>query len=300
MNHELGLGAFISDPAITSSYPRLLEVAEELEMEIRRMIEHRRSTGNLGQDVLSILIQAHDETGVGLTDDELIAHAAVLFGAAHLTTANTLAWTLFLLAQHPEVASQLVEELQNILHGEAPTVHQLEQLPLLDRVIKESMRVLPASAYVQRVSAEPVQVGPFQLPKGTVIVWSQFLTHHLPDLYPEPEVFRPERWLTMRPSPYAFLPFGAGPRMCLGGPLAMFTIKITLPVILQRFGLKVVPGAAINARVISTMLTPISPIPMRILPSSSGFSYSAVEGNIHELVTLQAPVPEALELVGAL
>jgi cytochrome P450 len=286
MNHELGIGAFVSDGRIAESYQDLLGLASELESEVLRMIEHRRSSVKPGNDVLSLLIRAHHEDGFGMSDDALIGQAAVLFGAAHLTTANSLAWTLFLLAQHPPVASELVEELTGVLHGQAPTVAQLEQLPILDRVIKESMRVLPASSYSQRVNMESVTLGPFHLARGTPVVFSQFVTHHMSELYAEPEQFHPDRWRTISPSPYAYLPFGAGPRMCLGGPLAMLTIKLVLPSILQRFHLTVVPGATINGKVISTMLTPTDGIPMSIASSSTCFRRVPVSGNIHDMVIL--------------
>jgi cytochrome P450 len=286
MNHELGVGALISDPGITSSYEHLLRAAEELEERILAMIEYRRSSASPGNDVLSLLIRAHDESGSGLSDAELIGQSAILFGAAHLTTANTLTWTLFLLAQHPRVAADLVEELQNVLHGQAPTVAQLDQLELLDRVVKESMRVLPASSYSQRVNVEPVQLGPFRLLRNTIIIFSQFITHHMPDLFPEPERFLSERWLTIAPSPYAYLPFATGPRMCLGGPLALLTIKMTLAVLLQRHHFSVVPGATIGGKVTSTMLTPTTSIPMLITDPTVPFRSTRVEGNIHDLVTL--------------
>jgi len=286
MNHDLGMGAFISDPGITSAYSRLLEHAEALEAKIMAMIQHRRSGSALGNDVLSLLIRARDENGAGMTDAELIGQAAVLFGAAHLTTANSLTWTLFLLAQHPGVAADLFDELMGRLHGGAPTLEQLEQLPLLERVVKESMRVLPASAYSQRVNVEPVELGPFQLGKATPIIFSQLITHHMPDLFPDPERFLPDRWQGLAPSAYAYMPFAAGPRMCLGASLAMTTLKVTLPLIVQRFRLNVVAGATINAQVRSTMLMPVSGMPMIVSPASAGFASSIVEGNIHELVDL--------------
>ena len=90
------------------------------------------------------------------------------------------------------------------------------------------MRLLPASAYSQRINTEAVQLGPFDLPRGTGIVFTPLVTHHLPDLYPQPEKFLPDRWLTLRPSPYAYHPFGAGPRLCIGGPLATAIIRIAL------------------------------------------------------------------------
>jgi cytochrome P450 len=285
MNHQLGMGAFVSDQGITAGYERLLKLAEELETQILAMIELRRSSPG-GNDVLSLLIRARDETGTGMTDAELIGQAAVLFGAAHLTTANTFTWTLFLLAQHPRVASDLVDELTGILRGDAPALEQIDKLPLLDRVIKESMRVLPASAYSQRINVEAVEIGPFQLPRGTPIIFSPLITHHMPDLFPDPERYLPERWLTCSPSPYGYLPFAAGPRMCLGATLALMTLKVTLPLILQRFRLGVVPGAAINGKVRSTMLFPTSGMPMVLSSPSTLFTSSPISGNVLDMVAL--------------
>jgi cytochrome P450 len=288
MNHELGVGAFLADEQITSSYDGLLELAETLERQIVAMIEHRRSSKAQGNDVMSLLIRAHDEFGDRLNDDELIGQAAILFGAAHLTTANTLTWTLFLLTQHPEVAEELVQELNASLHGEPPTVEQLEQLGVLDRVVKESMRVLPASSYSQRITAGPVELGPLRLDRGSVIIFSQFITHHMEELFPEPERFLPQRWLTSRPSPYAYLPFAAGPRMCLGGPMAIMIIKMTLAVILQRFRLSIVPESTINGKVTATMLTPTTSVPMVVKDRNARFEAVPVCGNIHDLVDLDS------------
>jgi cytochrome P450 len=235
LNHELGIGALLADAGAHSSYDQLLSLAAALEDSIREMIELRRSSKALGSDVLSLLIRAHDEAGIGLTDAELIGQAAILFAAAHLTSANTLTWTLFLLAQHPEVTAEVAAELERVLGGKVPAMEQLEHLPVFDRALKESMRVLPASSYSQRINIEPVQLGPFRLAPGTVVIFSQYMTHHLPDLFPDPERFRPERWQNLTPSPYAYLPFAAGPRMCIGAPLAMTTFRIALPTILQRW-----------------------------------------------------------------
>jgi len=173
-----------------------------------------------------------------------------------------------------------------VLNGTAPTLEQLEQLPVLDGVIKESMRLLPASAYSQRVNAEPVELGPLQLAKGTPVIFSQIITHHLPDLFPEPERFLPERWQTINPSPYAYLPFAAGPRMCVGAGLALMTLKITLAAILQRYHLSVVPGAAIDGSVTFWMFTLTSGMSMLVLAPTAPFSAAQVAGNIHDLVAL--------------
>jgi cytochrome P450 len=283
MNHDLGMGAFVADTRITNSYDILLGQAEALEVAIRKMIELRRSSAP-GQDVLSLLLQARDDEGRGMSDDELIGQAAVLFGAAHLTTAHTLTWALFLLCQHPRQAADLVDELDGALRGGCPSLEQVEHLPLLDRIVKEGMRILPASVYSQRISAEPVQLGPFSLPRGVPIIFSPFMTHRLPDLFPEPRRYLPQRWETLVLGPYAYLPFAAGPRLCLGATLAMMTIKTTLPTILQRYRLSVLPGATIDAKVISTMLTPTAGMPMLVSKASGPFTASEIRGNIHDLV----------------
>jgi cytochrome P450 len=286
LNHAVGIGALVPDPTASASYDDLLSTAAALEQKVRALIEQRRDAGPAGDNVLSRLISAHDDTGVGMTDAELIGQTTVLFSAAHLTTANTLTWTLFLLAQHPRVASALVAELEAAFGGALPSLHQLEQVPLLDAVIKESMRVLPASAYSHRVNVLPVQFGDLHLATGTPIIFSQVITHHMAKLFPEPEAFRPERWRTIAPSPYAYFPFAAGPRMCLGASLATMILKLTLTVILQHFRFSLVPDTTIDARVDWTMLNPASGMPMRLLPAEAEFTYVPVNGRVHDLVEL--------------
>jgi cytochrome P450 len=158
-----------------------------------------------------------------------------------------------------------------------------DDLSLLDRVIKESMRVLPASAYSQRINIDAVQLGPFELPRGTGIVFTPTVTHHLPDLYPQPEKFIPDRWHTLRPSPYAYHPFGAGPRLCIGAPLATAVIRIALQRILSTFRLSAVPGSDISAHIESTMLFPTHGAPMEIHPADGKFASNPIMGNIHDL-----------------
>lgn len=284
LNHEIGMGAFISSPEISARYGDLLEFAGELEAEIAELIRRRRGSAG-GPDVLSMILQAHDDQG-SISDDQLLGQAALIFAAAHLTTAHSLAWTLFLIAQHPSVMTSLNAELRTNLSGGFPSCEAAEQLPVLERIIKESMRVLPASSYSQRITTQPVQLGPFQLPCAAGVIFSQFITHHSPELYPDPEAFRPERWIDLNPSPYAYLPFGAGPRMCIGGPLALLIMKTVLPTILQRFKLTSVPYSEVSGKVISTMLCPTCPIQMRIDPQDGAFESQPVVGNIHKLVTL--------------
>jgi cytochrome P450 len=236
---------------------------------------------------LSLLLRAYDDDGLGMTDAELIGQAAILYGAAHLTTTNSLSWTLFLLAQHPAAMRELHAELEP-LGGDPPSLEALEGLPVLSRVVDESLRVLTPSAYSQRLTVEPAQLGPLKLGRGTLVVFSQYITHHRPDLFEEPDRFLPQRWLSIKPSPYAYLPFGAGPRMCLGATLAITTIKLALATILGRYRLTVQPGARIDGQVLSTMLTPTSGMPMLVSQADGRYEASGVTGNIHTLVKLDA------------
>lgn len=295
MNHTTGMGAFVSDPQYTENYDRLLAMASELETDIRTMIEIQRANPNPGFDVLSLLIRANGE-GARVSDEQLIGHTALIFGAAHLTTAHTLTWTLFLLAQHPSIMRAVHDEIHANIKGSVPAPEEVAKLSLTERVIKESMRVLPASGYSQRITSAPVEMGPFKLPKGTPFVFSQFITHHLPELFPDPETFKPERWLTISPHPYAYLPFGAGPRMCLGAPLAMMTLKTALPTILKRFRLTVVPNSDINGKIVSTMLGPTTPVPMLVSEPDTRFASQPVTGNIHTMVKL-TELPAARESI---
>jgi cytochrome P450 len=285
LNHRVGPAAFISDPTLMSEYDELLKAAEELESAVKEMIAMRRG-GRLGFDVLSLLLRAHDN-GEQITDDQLVGHIVLLFGAAHLTSAHTLTWMLFLLAQHPDVMQQLHTEFEERLGGRPPRPEDIDALPVLDRIVKESMRILPASSYSQRITAEPVELGPFQLSPGAVVIFSQLITHHMPQLYDRPELFQPDRWQSITPSPYAYLPFGNGPRMCIGAALGSMQLRISLTTILQKFKLSLLPNTSINARVMSTMLYPEGRVPMLVEKQDGQFRDTVpVRGNIHRHVAL--------------
>jgi cytochrome P450 len=286
MNHDTGMGAFVSDPRINGRYERLLDFAEMLEVDVREMIRLRRENSKPADDVLSLLIRANQE-GHQVTDEQLIGHVTLLFGAAHMTTANTLTWTLFLLAQHPEIMRELHREIVETMEGDCPTFSEINRMPLTERVLKESMRILPASSYSQRVCAEPTTLWGVPLTRGTPVVFSQYVTHHMPELYAEPERFWPDRWLNASASPYAYLPFGAGSKMCIGAPLALTTLRTVLPSILKRYRLTVESGAEINARILSTMLGPSTPVPMHVARQDGRFQSSSVSGNIQSMVCLQ-------------
>ncbi len=267
-------------------FRRLLHLSQRLESEFQAMIDRKRASGADQGDALSMLLQAHDEDGTQLTDTELIGQTFTLFVAGHETTATALTWTLFLLSQHPRVMADLLDELDGRLRGAAPTVEQLSDLRLLEGVVKESLRLFPSLSWSARVCAAPCELGPYLLPKGASVVYSPFITHRMTELYSHPNRFVPERWQTISPSSYEYLPFAAGPRMCLGAAFAMMEMKIVLPMILQRYRLTLPSGATVD-RTGLIFPVPKNELPMQISRQDRQFTRGKVRGNIRALVELE-------------
>jgi cytochrome P450 len=268
-----------------SAYRKLLQTSQELEQKILTLIAEKRAAGAAGNDVLSTLLQARDEDGSLMTDTQLIGQATVLFIAGHETSANVLTWTLFLLAQHPEVLAAVRQEIESTLAGNAPRVEHLVALPTLERAIKEAMRLLPPLVFAQRDAIDNFDIGPFHLPKGSAVFISHFHTHHLPELYPDPERFAPDRWLSIEPTPYEYLPFSAGPRMCIGATFAMLEMKLVLAMILQHCQ-PVLPADSRVDYVAIPTLSPKNGLPMLISSPNVKLAPGHVSGSIRELVDL--------------
>ncbi|AKT41161.1 cytochrome P450 [Chondromyces crocatus] len=269
-------------------YRRFMQRCAQLEARISALIQRKRSSGEETQDLLSILLRTHDEDGGALTDAELLSESTGLFIAGHDTTANTLSWTLFLLSQHPEIYAALVDQLTSVLGGEAPTVEQLSQLPLLDAVIKESMRLLPAAPLLfLRNSSEKAKLDGCTLPPDTTVILSPIISHHAPEIFPEPRRFRPDRWSTLRPSPYDYLPFGAGPRTCIGASFAALELRIALAILLQRRRFTLSPDAVVSHHMRSILMGPRKGLRMVWTRQDGHFARpGGVRGTIHDLVDL--------------
>src|SRR5450432_2362651 len=267
-------------------YRRWLDLSHSVDAGIHRVIAAKRASGGGGRDMLSMLIEARDEGGGQLSEDELVGHAGVIFAAGHETSSNALSWTLFALAEHPQILEDLCEELAGKLHGDAPTFDNLSELPLLDRVVKESLRIFPPAPMNHRVTARDSELGDYRIPAGTEILASIYHTHRIPDLYPDPLSFRPERWVGLEPGPYAFNPFSAGPRMCIGATFALFEIKIVLALLLQRFRFELVPNQRIDRQFNITM-APAPRVLMHVERLGRAYTSRApVRGNVHEMVRL--------------
>lgn len=272
-------------------YWRFMRLCERLELRLGELVAARKQprAAQEKHDALSVLVSARGADGSALPDALLVGLANELFIGGHETIGRTLAWTLFLLERHPQVLSDLLDELSGVLRGDAPTLDQMDRLPLLDRVIKESMRLLPAIPFLFfRRSAAPVRLGNYDLPEGAKVIVSPFITQRMPELYPDPHRFHPERWSGAPPGPYAYLPFGAGPRTCLGVSLAGISLRIMLPLIVQRHGLALPPDAEVSYQTRGIVLGTKRGLRMRVEHRGRpARELHPVRGNIHELVELR-------------
>lgn len=267
-------------------YAQFLACCDRVEASVRGLIREHRSGHSRGRDVLSLLLRARDDEAGGLTDDEVIAHVVSMIFAGQDTVAATLAFTLILLSQHPDVLADIEAELDAVLRGAPPTGDDLARLPLLDAVIDESMRVLPAiviSLFRQPVTER--RLGPYVLPAGSLVVLSPLVTHRDPDVFPEPLRFRPQRWAAIKPGPYEYMPYGAGPRMCMGAVFAAHLLRTQLAMILQRFRPVLQSGTRIDTQVRAANLGTRAAVPLRLVDRRGAISRpGGVRGSICELV----------------
>ena len=291
------IGILLSSPITTvlpfdlPGFPfyRMMDLMAELDEDMRGIIRSKQATGVDTGDVLSMLIQARDaETGMTLSEDELLGHVSVIFAAGHETSANALTWTLFLLSQHPEIAADLLNELDTVLQGNPPTVEQLQQLPLLERVIKESMRILTPVPWNARATSQPTVLEGYELPTGTEVWVSIFHTHRNPEIYPEPLKFNPQRWETLEVDNFQYNPFSAGSRKCIGWGFALMEIKVVLAMLLQKFRFQCLPQQKITSKAL-IVLAPKGGLPMLVSQQDRDFrqGVGGVRGNIRELVELE-------------
>jgi cytochrome P450 family 135 len=179
--------------------------------------------------VLSVLLQARDEEGKPMTDVELHDELMTLLVAGHETTATAIAWAFELLLRNPAELARLQDEVDT---GESDEY--------LDAVIKESLRLRPVVPGVVRKLTRPLELGGYELPAGVRAAPNIYLTHRRPDIYPEPERFRPERFIDSPADTYSWIPFGGGVRRCLGASFALYEMKIVIPTILRTASLRAV------------------------------------------------------------
>ncbi len=192
-----------------------------------------------------MLLEAQDEDGSRMTDQQLRDEAMTFLLAGHETTALALSWTWYLLSQHPKVEQRLQQELQQVLSDRTPRAEDLARLPYTEKVAKEAMRLYPPAWSLARTAAKECEIGGYRVPAGANVVMSQWIMHRDPRFYTYPEEFDPDRWSTDRIQclpKFAYFPFGGGPRSCIGASFAMIEATLLLATIAQRFQLRMVPA----------------------------------------------------------
>ena len=269
-------------------FRRMVREADKLEQQFLTLIRQRRAEGIQGRDALSALLRCTTFLGGEIPGDQIVGHALILFLVAYETTGNMLTWTLFLLSQFPQIQRDLLDELQAL--GPSASYDQIEQAPLLTRVLKESTRLLPAVPYSRRFVSRDGTFGPYEVAHKTRIIFSHYMTHRLPEVYAEPNRFHPARWETIHPSPAEYMPFGAGLRTCLGSSLAQCIVRLAIARILPRWRIDVVPQARID-RKLGISLGPKNGIPVVLSVQDGQCQRSPVTGNIREIVNLDEPQP---------
>ena len=229
-------------------------------------IEQRRVTGEDRGDLLSMLLLSEDEEGERMTDKQVRDEAVTLFLAGHETTANALNWTWWLLAQNPDAETRLHQELDSVLQGNPPTLEDLRRLPYTNMVIKESMRLMPPVWSIGRTNKEATEVMGYPFPEWSSVQVCIYCAHRHPGIWEQPDDFVPERWAdeSINEIPkYAYLPFGGGPRICIGNSFATMEANLLLATMAQSYRMRLIDGVEIVPQPFITMF-PKHGLPMRI------------------------------------
>jgi len=226
---------------------RLRQARARVDEIVYRIIRERRAEGRDHGDLLSMLLAAQDTEGDGgsMTDAQLRDEVITLMLAGHETTANALTWTFYLLAQHPEAEARLHAELDHVLCGRLPVVEDLPALTWTGMVLSEAMRLYPPAYAVGRWALEPHTFGAYEIPRHSVVLCSQWVMHRDARFYAEPERFDPLRWTpeaaAARPK-FAYFPFGAGNRVCIGEAFAWMEGILVLATLAQEWRMRLAPG----------------------------------------------------------
>jgi cytochrome P450 len=247
-------------------FPRMRRVRaarERLDAIIYGLIAERRASGRDHGDLLSMLLSARDEdaagaAGSGMTDAQVRDEAMTIFLAGHETTANALTWTWYLLSGAPAVESRLHEEVDRVLQERLATVADIPSLPCVERAVTESVRLYPPAWIVGRRALAPYPMGPYLAPARSLVLASPWVVHRDARFFPDPERFDPDRWTPAFKAslpPYAYFPFGGGPRRCIGESFAWMELVLVVATIAQRWKLRLVPGHPVEPEALMTLRT---------------------------------------------
>lgn len=261
----------------------LLKNADKMERVVKKVIERKKEEGLTGNDILSIMIQMHEQDPERMSERELLGHTTTMFRGGYNPSGMALYWTIFLLSQHPEKLQKVLEELEQLVSGNVPTPEEVESMPYLEGTLKEAMRLFPAGVWTARLAMQDFELDSHPLPKGTWIVMSPYITHRIPEVFPEPYKFLPERWLSIHPSVYEFMPFSAGPRYCIGASLAMMQLKIAMSILLKRYCFTLKPGTKVDCTGLNS-IRPKNGLQMILRSPSEESCPTPFEGNVKKIV----------------
>jgi cytochrome P450 len=225
----------------TPSTMRLRRAVRELDRVIFSIIRERRTTISHSADLLQVLLDAHQEGGGQMAEQDLRDEVMTLFIAGHETTSLALSWAWYLLATHPEAETKLLEELNTVLDGREVEASDVHMLPYTELVVKETIRLYPPTWVIGREALNDFELHGYRLPAGTNVLLVPWITHRDARFYHEPERFDPDRWSDStcrgRQPRFAYFPFGGGPRVCIGAGFAMTEAVLLLATIARRFRL---------------------------------------------------------------
>jgi cytochrome P450 len=254
-------------------WQRQQQATRKLDRILYAEISHRRRTGERGEDVLSLLLDAHDEQGEGLTDHQVRDEVMTLLFAGHDTTTSTIAFMFYELAHHPEVVARLVAEQDAHLAGLPPTAQQLMsgELAELEMVLEETLRMYPPAWIGPRRSLQAFEFQGHTVPGDTFVNYCSWASHRLPEVFPEPSRFRPERFAPGAKAGMAkgaYIPFGGGSRTCIGMRFGQLEVRTIATLILQRFSLQLPESFALTIRQMPT-ISPRQGLPVNVRERAS-------------------------------
>ncbi|MEM6725107.1 MAG: cytochrome P450, partial [Bacteroidota bacterium] len=234
---------------INGRHRRFVKRMQEFDDRILTIINKRKENAYRSNYLLDMLMEARDEQGNPMSLKQLRDEVITIYVAGHETSANALSWTILQLCQNPEVKERLIQEVRQQLEGRKPGLEDIKSMPYLMQVIQESMRLYPPAWSVSRECTVDADIAGYPVKAGQVIFLSIHSLHRHPELWEEPEKFWPERFspeqVKNRPS-HHYIPFGAGPRMCIGNHFAMMEIAIILAAIFDRFDLALDPDHQVD------------------------------------------------------
>lgn len=241
----------------TPGYFRFRRAMRELNEVVQELITSKRSSGEEATDVLAMMVAARDvQSGEGMTDRQLRDEILTLLIASHETTSVALAWTFYLLAQHPDVDQRLHEEVSHVLGGRVPAAADLPRLRYVSQVIQEALRLYPPGFMLSRRLLEDDDLGGYVLPAGATVFCFPYLLHRHPTVWERPDVFDPERFTPERSAGLhrgAYLPFGAGLRQCIGNHFAAMQMALIVAMVAQRFRVALAPGYVLEQEAALTL-----------------------------------------------